>query len=434
MSISGNVDLLKTFVTDLGENQFLATGGGGIYNITSGTATALKTGLPSNPWDPVTFNNRLIFMNGTVVPQEYNGSTISNASFTGYPNPERFFAGHVFKNRVFYAATGELAFWYTELFASTGTLTKFPLAGIAERGGSVVSINSWTVDGGSGPDDYLAIFTSEGEVLVYQGTNPGRDFFIIGRFYIANIVHNSGIEQIYGKLFVVTERDYIYLPDQLAVQGGGRDTKLSGAAAAATAKYKNLRGWQSFYSPNEGLMIVNVPTSNSTSEQHVTNVKTGAATRFTGLNAQSWGEFNGQLYFGGNDGTVNKYTGTSDAGGPITCTAQAAPSALRSNSEKQVTSYRPGIKSQGTITMSSGLGYDFDPIEFKQSTTLSADTSATLPLAWPFNWSTDNGRREEWQRGSGRGTAVQLFLQTTTAADVSWLGTDYIAEPGGLLR
>jgi hypothetical protein len=433
---SGDVDTLTSFITSQGVNKFIAAGGGAIYDITTGTASSLGSGYSLKPWDTVSFNNHLIFVNGADTPQDYNGSTVGNASFTGSISPDRFFAAHVFKNRVLYAATDELAFWYTELFASTGIVTKFPLAGIAERGGSVVSIQSWTVDGGSGPDDFVAIFTSEGEVLVYQGTDPGSDFAIVGRYYIGPIVDNKAITSIFGKLFVVTERDYVYLPDEFIVQGNTKDSKLSGAAQEALKLHRGKKGWQAIYSANEGLLIVNVPTSNSASFQHVINVKTGQPCRFSNLNAKTWAEFGGNLYWGGVDGTVNRYEGLSDNGTAITCTAQQAPSLLRSNREKQIKAYRNKITASGDVTVTTGLAYDFGKVEFKQSHTIQTTGGSVLPQDFPFDWAeAEDLTRTEWFKGAGRGTHVELFLQINVLnTDVSWYGNDYIYESGGILR
>jgi len=451
---TGDVHTLTPFVTSLGTEKFIAAGGTSIYDITSGTATELINDVSPLPWDTINFNNRLIFCNGGGVPKEYDGTSITDASFSLGAISAKFFAAHVFKNRVYYAATDELAFWYTELFASTGTITKFPLAGIAERGGSVVSINSWTVDGGSGPDDFLAIFTSEGEVLVYQGTDPGAAFFIIGRFYVGKIVSNHAITQVFGRLLVVTDRDYIYLPDQLITQGGGKNTKLSGAATEAVALNGNRSGWVAFYSPKEGLAIINVPTSTqgppaaqTESEQHVINVKTGAATRFTGINARSWAEYKGDLYFGSTDGTVNKYTGTNDGGSAISCISLSAPSILGKNSEKLVTAYRSRIMSNGTLTLTTALKYDFEGINIKgrgalsnkgtkQTLVIEADQSTVLPVDWPWTWpdSTINDSRTEWFRGHGRGTYVQLFVESNIKdTEVLWFNNDFVYEPGGIL-
>jgi hypothetical protein len=109
---TADVHTLATFVTSVGTNKFIAASGTSIYDISDGTATLLKTDLPPRAWDTVSFNNRLIFCNGGV-PQEYDGTTVSNASFS-LTISAKFFAAHVFKNRVYYAATDELAFWYTD--------------------------------------------------------------------------------------------------------------------------------------------------------------------------------------------------------------------------------------------------------------------------------------------------------------------------------
>lgn len=432
---AGNVHTLATYVTSAGTKKFLAAGGNTIYDITSGTATQLITDQSPVPWDTVSFNNQVVFVNGGGKNLVYNGTTITEASFS-LAAANKFFAAHVFKNRVFYAATNELAFWYTELFANTGTITKFPLAGIAERGGHVVAINSWTVDGGSGPDDFLAVFTSEGEVLVYQGTDPGTDFFIIGRFYVSPIVDHRSMTQVYGRLLVVTERDYIYLPDQLQTQGGGKDTKLSGAAQSVVKSFKNNSGWQAYYSANEGLTIINVPTKVDESVQHVVNVKTGAATRFTGINAKSWAEFDGDLYWGGTDGTVNKYTGRQDGTSTIPCIAIAAPSSLNSRNEKLVNAYRPRMTSNGTLEVTTALKFDFTSLGDKQTNTMQADQTTVLPVDWPWTWpdETIDFSRTEWFRGSDRGTFVQLFLRANIKnTEVSWFGNEFISEPGGIL-
>jgi hypothetical protein len=256
------------------------------------------------------------------------------------------------------------------------------------------------------------------------------------RFYIGRIVDHHAIAQIYGRLLVVTDRDYIYLPDQLAVQGGGKDTKLSGAAQDATKAYKNNAGWVAYYSANEGLAIINVPDSRTTSVQHVTNVKTGAATRFTGINARSWTEFGGNLYFGGVDGTVNKYIGTQDIASAIKCISVTAPSRLARAAEGLVTAYRSRITSNGTFTITSALRFDFEDLDVKQTQSIPAPGGGVLPLDWPFDWpdATLDPSRTEWFKGTGRGTFVQLYLEASIKNTTdSWFGNEFIVERGGIL-
>ena len=429
---SGRVDMLSPMSDAANNIHLLAAGGGTIYDITGGTASSIRAGTTPVAWDTVSFNNKLTMVNGSDHPLEYDGTSIAPANFSvDGINPERFSIVHLFKNRTYYGAVGELAFWYTELLANDGILTKFPLHGIANRGGWVVAINSWSVDGGAGPDDYFCAFTSEGEVIVYAGSDPGSDFALVGVFYIGRILGNAVVAAVNGKLLTATERDYVFLPDQLQEEGGGFDSKLSGAAKEAISKYKNFRGWQAHYSPSEGLLIVNAPTGNATSIQHVLNVKTRAGTRYTGINAAVWADFNGELYFGGYDGSVNRYTGSRDGGSAITCIARTAPALLRSPSEKQVPSYRFKFLSDGTVAPTTGLAWDFDKVAFTQSISISADYGSVLPADWPFDWSSENERRQEWQRGAGMGTYVQGFVSLPVSVPVSWQGVDYIVEPGG---
>jgi hypothetical protein len=384
------------------------------------------------------FNNTAIFCDGLRVPKIYDGTSVRDGVYSPAPIANKFFACHVFKNRVYYLAREDLGFYYTELFASEGTITHFPLTGIAGRGGVAVAVNSWTVDGGDGVDDYLAIFTSEGEVLVYQGTDPGSDFQIVGRYFIGKVIGQQAMCQVFGKLFVVTERDYIYLPDALATGGNQGRSKLSGAAKDALSSYSSLVGWKAHYSTSEGLLIVNVPTGNSTAEQHVINVRNGAATRFTGLNARSFADFQGSLYWGSTDGYVYKYNGYKDNGSPITCTSFQAATNLRSNSEKMVSAYKARLRSESDIGLLSGIAYDYGDTSFTQSVTLAAQqgSDGVLPLDWPFDWNVvpSIAAKSEWQRGAGRGTYAQLYLQAQITRETEWYGNEFIVEPGGILR
>jgi hypothetical protein len=40
------------------------------------------------------------------------------------------------------------------------------------KGGFLMAMATWTVDGGQGPDDLAAFITSKGQVILYKGTDP----------------------------------------------------------------------------------------------------------------------------------------------------------------------------------------------------------------------------------------------------------------------
>lgn len=432
---SSSVETLADYTGPTGQRKLLAAGGGGIYDITTGQAGPLKTGFISSRWDTVNFNSRTVFVNGADDPVEYDGSSIKTANFNVSFATSELNIAHVFKERIFYGRKNSLDVYYTELLASTGILTRFVLRGIAKKGGHITAINSWTVDGGDGPEDYIAFFTSQGEVLVYAGTDPGTDFAIVGRYYIGPLVDNRAVTQVFGKLYVATLNDYLWLPDAFQVQGVSQPSKLSGAAASAVAKHGKKTGWQAYFAPSEGLLLMNVPLDASSSEQHVLNLKTGAATRFTDLNAHAWVEFENGLYFGGNGGKVYKYTGTNDAGSNVSLRCHQAPSLMGTNTEKIPTAYRPYLRGLGNVTVETGLGYDFESRLFNQSHTLSGSTVGVLPMDWPFDWPTAETLRQEWFHGEGRGNFVQYFQTVAqVSARYEWHRTDFIVAPGGILE
>ena len=53
-----------------------------------------------------------------------------------------------------------------------------PLAGYQDfgplfyKGGYLVAVTDWTIDGGNGPQDYVAFISLRGQVALYAGTDP----------------------------------------------------------------------------------------------------------------------------------------------------------------------------------------------------------------------------------------------------------------------
>ena len=65
-----------------------------------------------------------------------------------------------------------LSAWYLPVDSVGGAATEYDLSGIFRLGGYLLAGGTWTMDAGEGVDDYWIAVTSEGEVVVYQGTDP----------------------------------------------------------------------------------------------------------------------------------------------------------------------------------------------------------------------------------------------------------------------
>jgi hypothetical protein len=415
------------------------------------STSTIASGFIAGDWTGVNFNNVMGLFNGTDPPQRYDGGTstssISALSLSGPADVRNLVEAHVHRGRVFYVEKNVCGFWYGEADTLGAALTFFPLSRVARYGGALLTIKSWTVDGGEGPDDYAVFIMDTGEIIVYQGNDPGRaaTWGLIGRYKIGKPIARRGCVQMGAQIVVITEQDYVILPDAFKTPVPPA-TKLSGALKAAVENGAGLAGWQAVYYPKGGWLLFNVPTSVSTYEQHIINLRSGAATKFTGWQTRAFGVVDGDLFYG-SLGVTNCYpvlfkanSGTDDSIATpgvtplpsvslstITTQAWQAPSNLGKSLPKSVVDYRPRLHSEGDLSLESGLAYDFGPSDFNQSMTLSSEGTPWNTSDWNTSeWSTENFNKQEWLSGGGDGTYVQLRMTTTAPRQtLKWFRTDY---------
>lgn len=435
LSTSFWVNSLIPWKTQYGERFIAASAASaanhGLYDITTSTVATLKTGYVGSKWKSGSMGGILALVNGGDQPQRIRytpgtGMVIDDLPIGGN-NPERFKVLHIFKSRSYFATGQEPAFWYSAINTLGGSLTRFVIDQVAETTGNVIDIKSWTRDGGSGPDDYFVIFLDTGEIIVYQGSNPGdsSDWALVGRYKLGKILTAT---QFGGKIHVVTDEDYNILPDDLITQGIKQPTKLSGAARDAVAK-DQTDNWQILFDTRWGWRIVNVPAGNKRS-QHVLNLRSGSNAQFN-ISAQCWARFNGELYFGGQSGKVYKIQEGDDNGTAIEFACQQAYADAQDPKNKTVLLYRPVISTNGNLTFSSGLAYDYDEASFIQTQSETDSGPAWDVSPWDTtSWGTGNGSKLGWISGAGEGQLVSLFLNGTTTKKAVWHHTDYRVEIG----
>jgi hypothetical protein len=94
-------------------------------------------------------------------------------------------------SEVFYLGIGEVL---------GGEAKFFDYGPMFKRGGFVRAITSWTMDGGDGSDDYQLIFGSEGDVLVYKGTDPSNadTYALVGDWYLGKFPKGDRFFTPYG--------------------------------------------------------------------------------------------------------------------------------------------------------------------------------------------------------------------------------------------
>jgi hypothetical protein len=441
---SGDVKTIAEF-NDGANSRMVAFSDTAAFNATTaGAASSLKTGLTSSGrWDWVNMNGEIAFVDGVNVPQKWNGSTWANLTISGSGLTVADITGiQVFKERSFVWEKDSQDFWYSAVLALGGTMTIFALSklgSVASKGGKIVAIEPWTVDGGAGQDDFFTVIMSTGQVVIYSGTDPSdaTKWALVGVYDMGRPMSRDGFVKHGGDLTGLLGGDYKRITAETLRTGElpTNQTKMSGLAAGAVRDYSDNDGFQAILSGDK--LIFNVPVAADQFEQHVQNIATQAWCRFQGLNARSWGEFGGDLYFGDGLGNVMKaFSGNSDAGNAINWEVRTAWDALDTPKLKRMTGVRPFVTSEGSIGFNSGLAYDFADVFTPGEDAVSQSAGAEWDVAsWDTaEWAPDISAQKDMLGASGQGFTVSHRMRgATTDQEVKWYRTDYLFIPGGLV-
>jgi len=428
---SGNVDTVVEFF-DGSTRKLLATSPTNIYNATAaGAASSLAGSFTEGKWQTAMMDGIMGLVNGADAPQTFNGTAIAAMTVSG-PTIANLIGIHVFKSRSYFWEDGSQSFWYSATNALGGALTEFALGEIARKGGKLLVMSNWTVDGGSGTDDFAVFIMSSGEVLVYQGSDPGdsTDWALVGSYTIPTPLDIRGIEKVGAEVMVMTDTDIVYLPSAFD-DPSPPPTKLKGVMGISGPIYRANVGWQALNYPKRTMLILNVPISATQFEQYVINTATGAPCRFIGQNARSWTTYNDELYFGSTDGVVyNADNGTTDDTGDIDCDARQAWSDLGTPGLKVINAFRPIFSATTSFNMGADIGYDFTNAVVNRAST-SGGSGVAWGSPWGTPWASNSVINQEWIAASGVGQTISVQISLAVQDErPAWYRTDMLVAEG----
>lgn len=320
-------------------DAFFAATAAGIFTITAPASpttplTATVSGLTSGDFAAAQFGTAggdyLYAVNGADSARLYDGSTwttitgVSAPAITGVTTST---LSHVwsFANRLFFVQGGSLNAWYLPVDSIGGAASSFSLAGVFRQGGSLLFGANWSLDSGAGLDDKCVFVSTEGEVAVYAGTNPGSaaDWGLQGVYRMPRPLGKNAYTQAGGDLLIATEVGLI--PISAAIQSDLAAVE-SKAVSAPIAPYWQSQAraiggsWQIVKALRKGIMYVSQPDSSGANNNALAvNLLTGAWSRCTGWDTQCLGYFDGNAYYGGADSCIYLMDSTgSDAGAVYT--------------------------------------------------------------------------------------------------------------------
>ncbi len=440
-----------------GQDQLFGAAGPSIWSATSsGPATEVVTGLSNARWQWTNLENAggmfLTAVNGVDAPINYDGTTWGNPVFTGSADPTKFVNVVQFKERLWFASVNSLTLYYLDIQSIQGPTNPFPLGGVFRRGGYVIAMGSFSNDAGEGPDDYFVIVTNQGEVAIYQGTDPesATTWSLVGIFNIGKPIGRRCMVHLSGDLAIVTQDGVESMQaalrfDRAAVQKATITGKIQTLFSNLSGRYYTNWGWQPQVFPRARYLIINVPQiEGSLQTQLVMNTITGSWCTFEGMNANCWGVANDQLYFGGNFGTVyqanvgfqdqvmsplvflNNSDGilqfqnnsgediffTVDAPANINWSMQTSWQALGGKINKLFTAVRPEMVTGGGVTFTIEVHVDFQPAVAHMGPLLTPIITGNVwPWIWPGTWGGMTVFVADWRSVGAFGTWSSIHIE-----------------------
>lgn len=296
--------------------------------------TAAVTGQTANYYSFVNFatagGNFMTVCNGEDHCLLYDGSAweaqtaTSTHAITG-ADTSLFSHVWVSQKRMWFVQRDSMQAWYLPVNSIAGAVSSLSLAGVFQKGGSLVLGSTWSANTGFGLQNYTIFISSEGEYAVYQGANPddATTWALVGVYYGSPPLglNQNATMAAGGDLLILTEAGIVSMSDiqtkdaaALSIAAITRD--ISPDWLKEQGSRRNLP-WEIIKWPSRNYAIVNCPVTDPSTPPicFVVNLETGAWCKYTGWDTRCLALHNDELYFGTNKGTIiAAETGGNDQG------------------------------------------------------------------------------------------------------------------------
>lgn len=287
------------------------------------------TGLTNGDWSFVQFataGGEFLWMcNGADSARTYDGAAWATPTITGVASADLDFVW-AHKRRLWAVEQNTLSAWYLPVNSIAGAMVEFPLQGVFRLGGRLLFGGTWSLDSGDGLDDNMVFVTSEGEIAVYQGTDPATaaDWALVGVYRIGRPLSKNAWFRAGGDLMILTEDGIVPVSEAL------QKDRAALMTSAITAPIEEL--WQFIVArrsgtskfpvviwPTRTMLVIGTPAQSGTFVSLIANTRTGAWCRITGWDIGCIALFQDVAHFGTSTNQIAKAdTGGSDLEMPYT--------------------------------------------------------------------------------------------------------------------
>jgi len=277
--------------------QIFACTNGQVYDITAGGtgpwSALLAAAVTTDYWNYINFQNDisnfLCACNEDGGYYVYGGSGFSSGFSSGFAidstvfnkiqagstpgkisgiNPDLFTYCVSWKRRLWFIEKNSTRAWYLPVQQITGAASMFDFGVNFRHGGSLAVLVSWTVDGGEGLDDYLVAISTQGDVVIYKGTDPNdaTTFALHGIWYVGALPRGKRcVDPVGGDIYILSVAGLSQISKLIAMGQIAAELtedigdKLDPLIRAYMQTSVNKDGWFVKMIPHEQMLVVGVP-------------------------------------------------------------------------------------------------------------------------------------------------------------------------------
>ena len=369
-------------------------------------------------------------------------------------DPTKFVAVLPWKNRLWFVEKDTQRAWYLPLQSIYGAATSFTFGSRFQAGGDLRTLASWTVDGGSGPDDRLVVVSGGGDVIVYQGTDPANaaTFSIVGVWGVFGVPSGRRLTTDWGGDLLLMSTTGILPLSKLVIGNPVLDrtqystAKIGNLFNQLQANTAGQRGWTMCYHPKDACLMVLAPTSaGQPSQPLVMSFMTRGWFRYRdmpiGLCAAPW---DGTVFFGTPDGRVCVNDGYVDgvtlaspsAYSPIKWSLLSAYSNLGAPIMKRLLFTRSTVMSiGGAVQLNVEARYRWDQTEAASpSAAVTAGAGLWGTALWGTGrWGGSYAAQQYIFGANGVGPDAAVAVAGSSTSRMTLTQVDVIYDTGGTL-
>jgi hypothetical protein len=431
--------------------KLAAASGGKLYDTSGAVISAGPYG--SDSWAWTSFANLsnvdyTIMVNGVDGVISWDGTTFVHETVTA-PTGETWIVPAKFDkvlshmNRLWFADSDNLAVYYLPVQTKAGALFVVPLNAMFKRGGSIRGIYTWSVDGGRGLDDALAIFSSNGEVAIYSGVDPASDFKLVGVFRFDAPMSKDSIINFGGDLYAMISTGFVPMTTLIRAeteQLGKSDLGIMAEFETISKSHRDEYGWQVMLNHHTNHAICNMPIGGGKYQQMVRLMPGAIWFKWTDIPSRCWGWLNDHAYFADDTGGI--YLGgteyLNDNGANINADVRFAWSSFRSAAKKNFKMMRLYTITDGLPRPYMDLEVDYNNVAPTNQPEITAGPSGGADWdlsAWDVSdWALATQPKQNWQGVTGLGrVGASRIRVSVSGCTLSLSGVDVIYELGGLM-